>query len=102
MNAFQTRPQSEQMAIARRLLKRRASHGDELDLRDGLRANAAFWTVEGLHPPYPPIGDVSDLPLPTLHEIRAALIAAAQAASNVHQASLIGQAAAELNGDGLV
>lgn len=100
MDTIETRPQTPQVALARRLLKRRAAHDDELDFHDGLRANLAFWIIEGLHPPFPPIGDVSDLPLPTLEEVRDALVAAATAAGTVQEASVIGQAGAELNGDG--
>ncbi len=99
MNAVGTRDPSEHMATARRLLKRRAAHGGELDLSSGLSAGMAFWTLEGLRPPLPPIGNVDDLPLPGVAEILHALNAAADHGTSVEEATTIARACVELQKD---
>ncbi|PFG45053.1 hypothetical protein ATJ97_0106 [Georgenia soli] len=94
---IETRPQTEEMARARRLLKRLAAHDGEISTEAGIDASMAFWTLEGLLPPFPPAGDVSGLPLPSLEEVRDALLAAADAAESVEEALTIARAGAELN-----
>jgi len=101
MNRTASRNQSVQLAAARRLLKRRADHGGELAAADGIDAGMAFWILEGLQPPFPPAGPVDHLPVPSLAEVRTALMAAAEAATSVEEATAIAHAALELAGEGL-
>jgi hypothetical protein len=101
MNRTTSRVQSAQLAAARRLLKRRADHGGELAVADGIDAGMAFWVIEGLQPPLPPAGPVDHLPVPSLDEVRTALRAAAEAATSVEEATAIAHAALELAGEGL-
>ncbi|RPF28603.1 hypothetical protein [Georgenia muralis] len=100
MDTFETSPQTPQMASARRLLKRRAMHQDELDLVDGLVAAMAFNALEMAWPPFPPIGDVSDLPLPGIDDVRQALLSAGDCATSVQELTLLAAAARELNRPG--
>lgn len=101
MNRAPSRDQSAELAAARRLLKRRADHRGELDVAEGIDAGIAFWVIEGLQPPLPPTGPVDHLPVPDLSEVRAALVAAAGAATSVAEATAIAHAALELAGDEL-
>ncbi|MCK6210548.1 hypothetical protein KZX45_08330 [Georgenia sp. EYE_87] len=101
MNRISKRPQSEQMAVARRLLKRRADHGGALMVAEGIDAGIAFWAIEALHPPFPPTGSVGHLPVPDIEEVRSALMAAASAAISIEEAAAIAHAARELAGDRL-
>lgn len=97
MNGIRTRYESDQLATARRLLKRRAAHGGELDSASGLSAGMAFWTLESVHPPFPPIGDVDDLPLPAASDILRALSAAAEHSTSVEETAAIARASRELS-----
>lgn len=100
MDSFETSPQTPQLAGVRRLLKRRAAHQDELGLLDGLVAALAFNALEMAWPPFPPIGDVGDLPLPSLDDVRQALLAAGDSATSVQELALLAAAARELNRPG--
>lgn len=100
MKTFETSPQTAQLASARRLLKRRAAHQDELDLVDGLVAAMAFNALEMAWPPFPPVGDVSDLPLPSVNDVRQALLAAGDHATSVQELTLLAAAARELTRPG--
>jgi hypothetical protein len=51
-------------------------------------------------PPFPPIGDVSDLPLPGINDVRQALLSAGDCATSVQELGLLAAAARELNRPG--